>query len=104
MLKFQSKMSGFRTICRLTATAILLLMGGDLLACEWFSPSTCELSTSHAQGSVCVEGGCLCCCSHVVVAAAFVVTPVEEAVTVVPAPEIRPANFEPEGIYHPPRI
>lgn len=96
-------MSSRLTIFRIAAVIILLLTGVELIACEVFSPATCEIS--GVPGGQCTNSGdaCLCCCSHIVVRVPLVFEPTEEAVALKPVPPVPVSSFEPASIYHPPK-
>ena len=98
------------TIFRIAAVTILLLTGMELVACEVFSPATCEISgvprdqnTGSQRTSTDSGDACLCCCSHIVIRAPFVFERTDEAVAFKPLPQILFSSFEPASIYHPPK-
>ena len=91
------------TTFRIVAVIMLLLTGVELVACEAFSPATCEISGAPSDQSTDSGDACLCCCFHIVVATPFVLEPTEkivalELVTPVPFPSQESAK-----IYHPPK-
>ena len=99
------------TIFRIAAVVILLLTGLELVACEVFSPATCEISgtprdkgTSSRGTSTDSGDACLCCCSHIVIRRPFVFEPTNEAVAFKPLPPVRFSSFESASIYHPPKV
>ena len=91
------------TIFRIAAIAILLLTGLELVACEAFSPSSCEISGVPNGRNTDSGDACLCCCSHIVVRVPFVFEPAEEVVVLGLPPADRVSSFEFARIYHPPK-
>lgn len=91
------------TIFRIAAVIILLLTGMELIACEVFSPATCEFSGVPSGQSTNSGDACLCCCSHIVVTVPLVFEPTEEAVALKPVAPVPFCSFEPTSIYHPPK-
>lgn len=98
------------TIFRIAAVTILFLTGMELVACEVFSPATCEISraprdqnTGSQRTSTDSGDACLCCCSHIVVRVPLVFKPTEEAVDLKPLPPIPVSSFESASVYHPPK-
>lgn len=91
------------TIFRIAAVTILLLTGLELVACEVFSPSTCEISGVPGGRNTDSGDACLCCCSHIVVRVPFVFEPSEEVVPLDPPRSIQLYCFESASIYHPPK-
>jgi hypothetical protein len=98
------------TIFRIAAITILLLTGLELVACEVFSPATCEISgvpisqNNDARGTSPNSGdACLCCCSHIVIRVPFVFKSTDEAAALKTLPPIRFSSVESASIYHPPK-
>ena len=91
------------TIFRIAAVIILLLTGVELIACEVFSPASCEISGVPGGQSTDSGDACLCCCSHIVVRLPLVFEPTEEIVALKPVPPVPVSSFEPASIYHPPK-
>lgn len=94
-------------IVRFMALALLLLTGGEVLACDLVSPAYCKLSgAQHGTTSGQDDSGgdtCLCCCTHYI-------APVHmnfvqfDAVGVPPVlVPVRSPLPEPACILHPPR-
>jgi len=81
-------------------------MGGDVVACEFFSPDHFEsfrvpgndmrLHQSHDH--------CICCCTHAVVVAPIGLPEPTGLVEMVTCSETRPVVQAPEAVYHPPRV
>jgi hypothetical protein len=91
-------MNSWSLILRVTAIAILLLGGLDLVACEFVSADRCGLSGSSDE-----DDHCLSCCRHLFAAAPFVLTVTTEAPLPAIPPELKPPSRQPASIYHPPR-
>jgi hypothetical protein len=91
------------TIFRIAAVIILLLTAVELIACEVFSPATCEISRAPGDQSTDSGDACLCCCFHIVVGTPLVFEPTEEAIALEALPPIAFSSFESASIYHPPR-
>lgn len=92
------------TIFRIAAVAILLLTGLELVACEVFSPATCEISGAPSDQKTDSGDACLCCCYHIVVITPLVFDPADETVALEPAPSLPFSSFESANIYHPPKV
>lgn len=91
------------TIFRIAAIAILLLTGGELIACEVLSPSACEISGAPDQ-SPDPGDACLCCCFHIVVMTPIVIEPAAEVAPLDPPRAVQVPTIESVSIYHPPRV
>ena len=91
------------TIFRIAAIAILLLTGGELIACEVLSPSTCEISGALDQSPDSGDA-CLCCCFHIVVMTPIVIEPAAEVLALDPPRAVQVPSIDSASIYHPPRV
>lgn len=91
------------TIFRIAAVVLLLLTGGELIACEVLSPATCEISGAPGDKNPDSGDACLCCCFHVVLVTPIVFETNLEVVALDPSPTVRVPSVEPAGIYHPPK-
>jgi hypothetical protein len=95
-----------RTAYRLVALLLLLVMSGDVIACEFISHDHFEsfrmpgndmrLHQSHDH--------CICCCTHYVVAAAVAVPKPANFLETVALTELEPAMRTPAAVYHPPKV
>ena len=95
-----------RTAYRLVALLLLLVMSGDVIACEFLSHDHFEsfrmpgndmrLHQSHDH--------CICCCTHYVVAAAVAVPKPANFLETVALTELEPAMRTPAAVYHPPKV
>jgi hypothetical protein len=96
---------GRKAAFRLAALLLLMVMGGDAIACEFFAPDHFEsfrvpgndmrLHQSHDH--------CICCCTHILAVASIdVPEPSGSVGTVIysaPGPVVR----TPDSVYHPPK-
>jgi hypothetical protein len=96
-------MSSRFTIFKIVAVVILLLTAAELVACEAFSPATCELAGGPGGQTTDSGDACLCCCFHIVVVAPVVFEPAEKVVALDPLPSVPLSSFESAAIYHPPK-
>ena len=92
------------SIFRLTAVALLLLMGVELFTCELLGIEQCEsfgIPSDHQEPG---DGdSCICCCPHIVVASVFnldISSAVVGAVTPADPPK---TELTSQPFYHPPR-
>lgn len=90
----------------MAAFLLLLVMGGDVIACEFLSPGHFEsfrvpgndmrLHQSHDH--------CICCCTHIVAAVPIVLPePAGSVDTVIAAEPYAPMQAL-ACVYHPPRV
>jgi hypothetical protein len=98
------------TLFRIAAVVILLLTGLELVACEVFSPATCEISgvprdqnTGSQRTNTDSGDACLCCCSHIVVRVPLVFEPTTETVAFKLLSQLLFSSVESVTIYHPPK-
>ena len=91
------------TIFPIVAIGILLLTGVELIACEVFSPASCEISGVPDDRSPDPGDACLCCCFHIVVVTPIVFETNFEVAALDPPPTVRVPAIESTSIYHPPR-
>lgn len=82
---------------------MLLLTGAELVACEVFSPATCEISGAPGDQTTVSGDACLCCCFHVIVRAPTVFSPNVQAVALETLTLVPFTSLESTNIYHPPR-
>ena len=92
------------TIFRIAAVTILLLTGAELVACEVFSPATCEISGAPGDKNTASGDACLCCCFHIVVSAPLVFERTDEVVALESHLPASHSSFESASIYHPPKV
>jgi hypothetical protein len=90
-------------IFRIAAIAILLLTGAELLACEVFSPATCEIAGGTGERGTDSGDACFCCCFHVLVSAPLVFERTDDVAGVDVQLPVSHSSFEPARIYHPPK-
>lgn len=62
------QMPRWREFVRLIATALALLTGFEVLACDFVSPACCKISPdqhqAHSDDVSASDDTCLCCCTH----------------------------------------
>ncbi|MCW5964239.1 MAG: hypothetical protein KIT83_09380 [Bryobacterales bacterium] len=92
------------TSLRILAVLMLLLVGGEMMACEYADFS--EFGHSHGTSPEPCGGGehqCFCSCSHVLVTEFAESSSVEPVTSLPPARVCRGITMPPRSIYHPPR-
>lgn len=102
------EMPRWRQVVRAIATALVLLAGFEVLACDLVSPACCKLSGSQHDADSdhgnTVDDTCLCCLTHYTNPHYFQPAVLDHVERLTGLASVRAPLPEPSRILHPPRV